>query len=267
MSDQFKETNAVNSDNRVMIWFFAGAEARDDKFNVFTGSFIRLMKEIMGERFDFVKGVSYRSNMRNVAWALNNTQKPIANPGRSRIVESAFNQLLSNGYTPDTQLIIVASSSGTAVAAQTACYLAEKNREKLILTRPFHLALGASMVDTHSLLYRRLLSYQAKGYIGKMIHDELQDEGDSSNGVGSTTRFYAWMNALGLMMPWFSWKHSGPSFLNIHPVKGHLHRRRSQTVRKALDFIQVLLVDKNLAGDHYKERAESLLKKHLVVND
>lgn len=261
MSDQVKETNTVSRDNRIMIWFFAGAETRDDKFNVFTGSFIKLMKEIMGERFDFIRGVSYKSNMRNVAWALNNSQKPAANPDRIRIISNAFNQIISNGYTPDTQLVIVASSSGTVVAAQTACFLAEKNREKLIFTKPYHLALGASMVATGSRLFMQLASYKKKGLIGSLIHDELQDEGDSSNGVGSTTRFYAWMNALGLMMPWFSWKHKGPSFLNTHPVKGHLHRRRSQTVRKALDFIHVLLVEKNLAGDYYKEKAQKVINR------
>lgn len=256
--------DSVKRDHRVMVWFFAGAEARDDKYNVFTGSFIKMMREIMGENFALIKGVSYKTNMRNVAWALNNSQKPESRPEQSHIISNSFRQLLSNGYTPDTQLIMVASSSGTVVAAQTACYLAEKNREKLVFKKPFHLALGASMVSTGSRLYRQLASYQKKGYIGNLVHDELQDEGDSSNGVGSTTRFYAWMNALGLIMPWFSWKHSGPSFLNTHPEKGHLHRRRSKTVKKALDFINVLLVDKNLAGDFYKERALEVIRRDAI---
>jgi hypothetical protein len=242
-----------------MVWFFAGAETRDDKFNIFTGSFIRLMKEIMEEKFDFIKGVFFKSNMMNVAWALNNSQKPITDSSRNKIIRNSFSQLISNGYTPDTQLIIVSSSSGSVVAAQTACYLAEKNREKLIFKKPFHLALGACMVSTESELFRQLKSYQKRGHLGLLIHDELQDEDDSANGAGSTSRFYAWMNALGLMMPWLSWKHKGPSFLNTHPVKGHLHRRRSQTVRKALDFINVLLVEKNLAGDFYKEKAKKVI--------
>lgn len=252
---------SVSSSGKAMVWFFAGAETRDDKFNVFTGSFIRFMKEIMGDKFDFVKGVFYKSNMMNVAWALNNSQKPISSSGRNKIIRNSFNQLISNGYNPDTQLIIVSSSSGTVVAAQTACYLAEKNREKLIFKKPFHLALGASMVSTESELFRQLKSYQKRGHLGMIIHEELQDKDDSANGVGSTSRFYAWMNALGLMMPWFSWKHNGPSFLNTHPEKGHLHRRRSQTVRKALDFINVLFVEKNLAGDFYKEKAEKVINR------
>ncbi len=250
-----------------MVWFFAGGETDDNKFNVFTGSFIRLMKEIMGNEFELIKGVYFKTSMMNVAWALNHSQKPVTNPGKNKIIECAFNQMISNGYTPDTQIIMVSSSSGSVVAAQTACYLAEKNREKLLFKKPFHIALGASMVSTESKLFRQLQSYQKRGHLGKLVHDELQDEGDSANEVGSTTSFYAWMNALGLMMPWFSWKHEGPSFLNTHPVKGHLHRRRSQTLTKALDFIDVLLVKNNLAGDYYKERAESLLRKHLQVND
>ncbi len=52
-------------------------------------------------------------------------------------------------------------------------------------------------------------------------------------------------------------KYKRPSFLNTHPVKGHLHRRRSQTVRKALDFIEVLLVKNNLAGDFIRRRLKS----------
>jgi hypothetical protein len=252
-----QSANKVNG--KTMFWFFAGGETDDNKFNVFTGSFIRLMKEIMGNEFELIKGVYFKTSMMNVAWALNHSQKPIMDPGTNRITNRAFNQLVSDGYTPDTQLIMVSSSSGSVVAAQTACYLAEKNRERLLFKRPFHLALGACMVSTESALFKQLKSYQKRGHLGKLIHDELQDEEDSANGVGSTNRFYAWMNALGLMMPWFSWKHKGPSFLNTHPVKGHLHRRRSQTVRKALDFIDVLLVKNNLAGDYYKKKAEELI--------
>lgn len=262
------------SDNResgskikTMFWFFAGGETRDDKFNVFTGSFIRLMKEIMEDRFDFIKGVYFRTNIRNVAWALNHAQTPILNPAQDKMIDTALNQILSNGYTPETQLIIVSSSSGSVVAAQTACYLAEKNRDKLLFRKPFHLALGASMISTSSELYRQLEKYRKKGQLGRLIHHELQDEGDNSTGVGSTTRLRAWINAAGLIMPWLSGKYEGPSFLNIDPVKGHLHRRRSQTVKKALDFIEVLLVRYNLAGDLYKEKAKSLLDTHLLVNE
>ena len=191
----------------------------------------------------------------NVVWALNHAQKPISDPANNRLIDKALSQLLSNGYTPDTQLIIVSSSTGSVVAAQAACYLAEKNRERLLFRKPFHLALGASMVSTESDLYKQLQSFQKKGHLGKLIHDELQDEGDNSTGVGSTSKLKAWMNAAGLVMPWLSGKYEGPSFLNIDPVKGHLHRRRSQNVRKALDFIDVLLVRKNLAGDFYKQKA------------
>jgi hypothetical protein len=63
------------------------------------------------------------------------------------------------------------------------------------------------------------------------------------------------------MVPFFSRKFSGPSFLNTNPIKGHLHRRRSQTVQKAFDFVGVLLVKHNLAGDHYLEKAKLLLEE------
>lgn len=252
---------------KAMVWFFAGGETNDNKFNVFTGSFIRLMKEIMGNDFDFIKGVYFNTSMMNVAWALNHAQKPLTDGGGNSLIYKAFSQLISKGYTPDTQLIIVSSSTGSVVAAQTAYFLADKNREKLFFRKPFHLALGASMVSTDSELFNQLKSFQMKGQIGILIHDELQDTDDSSNGVGSTSRVKAWSNAFGLMFPWLSAKYQRPSFLNIHPEKGHLHRRRSQTVQKALDFIDVLLVKYNLAGDLYREKALQVIAAETKLPD
>jgi hypothetical protein len=246
---------------KYMVWFFAGGESRDNKFNVFTGSFISLMKRILSNDFDLVKGIYFDMPARNVAWALNHSQFPIENPNEYRITEAALNQMMYDSFFPDTRLVIVSSSSGSVIAAQVACYLAEKNREWLVLQKPFDLALGATLISRDSLLFKKLLEYQKKGIIGHLIYDELQDEGDSSAGVGDTTRLKAWTNALGLMAPLLSRKYSGPSFLNIHPVKGHLHRRRSQTVRKALDFIDVLLVKYNLAGDHYREIAMKVIEE------
>jgi hypothetical protein len=77
--------------------------------------------------------------------------------------------------------------------------------------------------------------------------------------VGSTTRAKAWSNAFGLMFPYFSTSFRQPSFLNTHPEKGHLHRRRSQTVQKAIDFIEVLLIKNNLAGDVYREKTQAVI--------
>jgi hypothetical protein len=244
---------------RYMVWFFAGGESRDDKFNVFTGSFIMFMKRILGDDFDLVKGIYFSMPMLNVAWALNNSQAPVADPEKCRITYVAMQQMIHDSFFPDTRLVIVSSSSGSVVAAQVACYLAERNRDWLILQKPFDLALGATMISKESEIYRKLIDYQKKGIIGKIIYDDLQDEGDSSNGVGGTSRHQAWSNAFGLMFPWFSRKYKKPSFLNTHPVKGHLHRRRSKTVQKALDFVEVLLVKYNLAGDHYQEKAKVLL--------
>jgi hypothetical protein len=253
--------NIQESREKIKVWFFAGAETRDDKFNVFTGSFIRLMREIFGNEFGLITGVFYSTNMRNVAWALNNSQKPFSFPDGNKFVSNAVKQIVKNGYTPDTRLILVSSSAGSVMAAQTACYLAEMNSGKLFFRKPVHIALGASMVSVKSQLFRKLVELQEEEQVGSLIHDDLQDDGDSSTGAGSTSRFRAWMNAIGLMLPWISWKHSGPSFLNIHPVNGHIHRRRSQTIHKALDFINVLLVKHNLAGEHYRQRALNVLER------
>jgi hypothetical protein len=249
---------------KIMVWFFAGGETRDNKFNVFTGSFIRLMKQILEQDFDYIKGIYFTTPMMNVAWALNNSQKPIINPGKNRIIDVAFRQLISNSYSPDTQLIIVSSSTGSVIAAQIACYLAEKNENNLLFKKPFHLALGSTMISTHSTLFKQLIHYQSKGHIGKLIHNELQDEGDNSTGAGSTSRFRAWFNAIGLMAPYLSWKYKGPSFLNTHPENGHLHRKRSQTVQKAIDYIHVILIKHRLAGDYYLERAKAVIESELA---
>jgi len=253
--------NIVQIKEKVKVWFFAGGESGDDKFNVFTGSFIRLMKKILDKDFEHVRGIYFKTPMMNVAWALNNAQRPINDSLKSKITGQAFRQLTSNIVSSNTQLVIVSSSSGSVVAAQTACYLAEMNREKKYYNNPFHLALGASMISKESELYKHLLEHQQNGIIGKIIFDELQDTGDSSTGVGSTTRAKAWSNAFGLMFPYFSSKFNKPSFLNTHPEKGHLHRRRSQTVQKAIDFIDIMLIKNNIAGDYYREKAIAVIKE------
>jgi hypothetical protein len=245
--------------DKYKVLFFAGGETRDNKFNTFTGSFIRLMREILDDDFEFIMGIYYRTPMMNVIWALNNAQKPIDKPENQKVTLAAFKQIISAGLSPDTQVIITSSSSGTIVAAQTACYLALKNRNNIYFHKPFHLVLGASMLSSESDLYRKLLQYQKEGTIGTIIHDEIQDEGDTSVGVGGSTRLEAYSNAFGLMIPALSKKYSGPSFLNTHPQKGHIHRKRSMTVQKALDYIEIILVRHKLAGEQYKEKAISVL--------
>lgn len=243
------------------VWFFAGAETRDDRFNAFTGSFIRMMSEIFGGDFDYIKGVFYNSNLYNVIWALNNAQRPLADPGRTSITSSSLRQMVSNGYDRDAQLVIISSSSGSIVAAQLACYLAEQNRTREYFSKPFHLVLGASMIASGSQLYRQLLKHQKEGMIGTILHDEIQDEDDNAFGVGGATRFEAYRNALGIAFPFLSKRYKGPSFLNTHPENGHIHRKRSMTVEKAMDYIEIILVKHKLAGQHYSEIALKLLKE------
>jgi hypothetical protein len=48
--------------------------------------------------------------------------------------------------------------------------------------------------------------------------------------------------------------------MNTHPEKGHLHRRRSKTVQKAIDYIDVILIKNRLAGNHYMEKAVAVVK-------
>ncbi len=257
-------SNTDDSQDKYKVWFFAGGETRDNRFNIFTGSFIRIMKQILGNDFEFIKGIYYKFPIMNIIWALNNAQKPITDPENNKITVTAFRQIIEAGLSPDTQLIIISSSSGSIIAAQTACYLAEKNKNNVYFSKPFHLVLGASMISPRSELFKKLIYYNKAGTIGTIIHDEIQDEGDNSMGIGGMSRLEAYLNAFGIMLPFLTGKYTGPSFLNTHPDTGHIHRRRSKTVKKAIDYIEVILIKNNLAGNHYKEKAEDIVNKEIT---
>lgn len=242
------------------LWFFAGAETTNTKFNVFTSSFIKMMGMIAGEDFRYIRDIYYRMPMMNVIWALNNAQKPYGDPSKHKIIRNVFNQVVNNGLTGDSNLILLSSSSGSVVAAQAACYIAETNKSKRFLNSPFHLALGSSMISRQSQLYDRLMKYREEGIIGTIIHDEVQDEGDNTVEMGGTSRCEAYHNAFGIMFPYLSRRYNRPSFLNRHPGNGHIHRRRSMTIDKSLDFINAILIKYALAGEHYKEKAEKMIQ-------
>jgi hypothetical protein len=65
------------------------------------------------------------------------------------------------------------------------------------------------------------------------------------------------------MLPFLSDKFHGPSFLNTNPENGHIHRRRSQTVQKAVDYIEIILIKNSLAGEHYREMAKTILENQI----
>ena len=242
------------------IFFFAGAETGKNRFNIFTGSFIRLMAEIFHDDFVVISEINFRWAAMNVFWALNNAQKPVSDPENQKIINSSFRQITGALHSPDTQVIIVSSSSGSVMAAQAACWFAEKNKSFEYCDKPFHLVLGASMVSPESELFLKLKDFQTDGSIGTILHDEVQDEGDTSVGVGGKSRFESYRNAFGLMFPFFSGRYKGPSFLNTNAETGHIHRKRSKTVQKAIDYIRIILIEHKLAGEHYRERAITFLK-------
>ena len=217
----------------------------------------------MENEFDFIRDIYFNLDMINVIWTLNNCQRPLLNPKDNRIIRTAISQIFSNGYNPDIQLVLTASSTGSIVAAQTVCYLAEQNRDRLHFIKPIHLGLGSSIISKKSELFRKLTEYQKEGILGEIIFDDLLDNDDNSHGTGGTTRREAWSNAFGLMFPFFSRKFSGPSFLNTHPETGHIHRKRSKTVQKALDYIEVLLIKHKLAGDEYRDKARAVISREL----
>jgi len=250
----------MQEEQKYLVAFFAGGETRDNLFNIFTGSFIKFLSQLFEENFTLVKGIYFRFPMLNVIWALNNAQKPVENPEKNKITSAAFEQLACEKNNSSDILIILSSSSGGIVAAQTACYLAQENLKNSYYINPFHVAIGTSFISKKSDLFLKLLEYQRKGVIGKIIFDDLQDKEDSINGIGGQSRKEAWSNAFGLMFPFISKKFKRPSFLNTNHEKGHYHRRRSQTVQKAKDFIEVIFLKNELAGDKYSEKAAAVLR-------
>lgn len=243
------------------IFFFAGGDFRQGKKNAFTANFIRYMTETLGRDFTLVEGIYHHQPLMNVLWALNHAQQPEKYPAGNRIIQSSCKQILADPQATVARLALVSSSYGSVVAAQVACQIAEWQLKENRLSGPFDLALGASMVSRESALYRKLLDYQQKEVIGTIIYDALQDDGDNSNGIGGTTRLEGYLNGLGICFPFLTWKFHGPSFLNQHPVSGHLHRVRSHSVQKAKDFLRTILIDYRLGGEEGRRKAEEKLRQ------
>jgi len=235
--------------------FFAGGDHREGEGNAFTANFIKYLTDILGYRFSVIKGIYHSRPLMNVVWALNHAQEPEKYPHRNRIISSSVNQIIDDPLTANSELTILSSSYGSVVAAQAACYLAERQLNENLLSQPFNVALGASMVSKKSGLYRKLLFYQERGIIRTIIYDELQDFGDNSNGIGGSTRLEGYTNGLGICFPFLTRKFKGPSFLNTNPVTGHLHRVRAQSVQKAKDFLRTILNDYELGGIAAKQAA------------
>ncbi len=251
--------------DRIKVWFFAGGEAGTEKLNAFTGSYIRLMKEILSDDFDVIKDIYFRMPMMNVISALNHSQKPLEHPLENKLVKKAWTQITGDVSSVNLKLVLTSSSSGSVIAAQTACYLAEQNSRNRGSSMPFDLALGASMISTDSDLFLKLADYQRKGLIGSIVYNDLQDEDDNITGIGGRSKIEAYTNAFELILPVFSKKFNRPSFLNTHHEKGHVHRKRSKTLQKAIDFIDVLLVKHKLAGNGYAEKAAKAIQELKVL--
>ncbi|HBB92911.1 MAG TPA: hypothetical protein DC042_14655 [Bacteroidales bacterium] len=230
----------MDNAKKYQIWFFAGGDHGKGSPNLFTRSFIRLMDDRYGPNFRVVEGIYNRYPFLNVFWALGHAQRQEPRPDKIRLLKEPYQQIVSVMERQDTGLFLISSSYGSVVAAQTACYLAREIKSGKLISLPFHVALGASMISKKSELYKQLMQYQADGIIAKIVFDELQDEGDNSIGLGGTSRIKAYLHALGICFPFLTWKYSGPSFLNTNPETGHLHRRRAQTLEKAEDFMRIM---------------------------
>jgi hypothetical protein len=240
------------------IYFFAGGEYREKDNNAFTANFIRDMETILGDNFILIRDIYHERPLANVVWALNRAQKPLEDPAHDRLVARSVAQI-DESCPPSEKPVLVSSSYGSVMAAQAACLLAGQRKREGVQAEPFDLALGASLVSKESHLYRQLLQYRDEGLIGKILYDELQDEGDNSVGIGGRNRLQGYLNALGICFPFLTRKYSGPSFLNTDPITGHIHRVRSKSIGKAHDFIRIILIDSGLGGEEGKRKAEEVV--------
>lgn len=241
-------------------FFFAGGDYVEGQGNTFTSNFIRYFSHILGPKFSVIKGIYQHPPLLNVIWALNRAQEPVKTTERNRILASSLEQVIASHQNGVERLVLVSSSYGSVVAAQVACCLAGHRMQEGFQGQSIDVALGASMVSKKSGLYRKLQDYQDRGIIGTLLYDELQDEGDNSNGIGGRTKPEAFGNGLGICFPFLSRQYHGPSFLNNHPVTGHLHRVRAQSVQKAKDFVQSILIDYQLGGDIAMRKAQEALE-------
>jgi hypothetical protein len=247
------------------VFFFAGGDHREGEGNAFTSNFIRYLSIIFGQEFSVIRDIYHTSPLMNVIWALNRAQEPVRFPEKNRIIATSVGQIIRDSGISRSELTLVSSSYGSVVAAQAACFLAGRQMREPFLAGPFHLALGASMVSVRSGLYGKLLHYQKNGIIGKILYDDLQDDGDNSTGIGGSNRLEAYVNGLGICFPYLSPRHRGPSFLNNDPVSGHLHRVRAQSIQKAEDFVHTILIHHRLGGEEAKRKAEELLRQSSLI--
>jgi hypothetical protein len=58
--------------------------------------------------------------MINVIWALNHAQRPVKDADSKKIIAKSFHQIIETCQSPEIQLIIISSSTGSVIAAQTA---------------------------------------------------------------------------------------------------------------------------------------------------
>jgi hypothetical protein len=242
-------------------FFFAGGNHRGDGANAFTAGFIKYLTQILDKRFSVVMGIYHPRAIKNVIWALNHAQEPEKFPDRDKIISTAVNQIIADPQSGTAEITLASSSYGSVVCAQAGCYLARLQQEKSFLSRPFNIALGASMVSKESGLFKKLQYYQTRGIINTIISDELDDEGDNTRGIGGCTRTRAYLNGLGICFPYLTRKFQGPSFLNRNPHSGHLHWKRAKSIEKANDFLRIILIDYELGGIEAREKAVEKLRE------
>jgi len=227
------------------IWFFAGGTFANGRTNAFTATFIGEAANQYGDRFRVVEGIYHKWSFFNVLWALTWAQRPFRHPERRKYMQKAIKQISFDGETLDssnlsTHAIMIASSYGSVVAAQFGVFLGQMIRNKKTGLKTFDLLLGTTVLSPESDLFKQLVQLRSEGIIRKLLYHEMQDEGDNAAGLAGRNRLTAYLKALGIVFPWLTIRYSGPSFLNQHPQKGHIHQRRAHSTEKAMDFLRVL---------------------------
>jgi hypothetical protein len=223
--------------------------------NIFNITLCSYLEGLLGNDFKIIDEPLSQLPLANVGWALLHGQQPVRHPDKNRKVRLAFNRIIIDDTTGQTdQITIISSSFGSVLASQLAIKLA-RHYESEAFQPEINLIFGASMVNKDSALFQELIKLQQKGLINYIVYDELQDPGDNVTGMCGKSMLQAFSNAFRMTCV-FGGNYLGqPSILNNHPYKGHIHWQRAQSAKKGKDYVQLLLIDKELAGPQVKERA------------
>lgn len=254
-------TENLVENHQVFYFFPGGGYYGRHSPNTFTYTFCCYMEALLENEFVVVTEPISRITAGNVVWALWYGQKPLSQPQKNKKARLAFERIMSEPHPKNGQIIIISSSYGTTLAAQTAIAVADYYRQAGLEPPKINLFFGASMISKKSKLFRKLEELRAEGVIGLIVYDELQDVGDNVTGMCGNSKLGAFLKAFEMAWVFVENYQGQPSILNNHPYHGHIHHQRAQSIDKGKEFVSVILIDYEMSGPKIRERATEVVSQ------